>query len=199
MSFPHPPSARVSVQEYFRLADASETKLEFKSGELINMAGASLSHIRISGNALVEPRNRLKGKKCEAVGGDLRVKAGDDRYCYPDLAVFCGKPEFDPLDPDRSLTNPTVLVEVLSPSTEAADRGEKFIRYIRLPSLREYVLVSRHKPRIETFVRQPDGSRSVGEIAEGLSASLRLRSLNLDLPLADLYANVEFEPTIDQA
>lgn len=194
MTLPLPASTRVSVQEYFRLAEASPTKLEYKAGELIDMAGASLNHNRIASNVLRELGNRLKGKPCEAVGSDMRVKAADDRYCYPDVTVFCGGPQFDPLDRNRSLANPSVIVEVLSPSTEAADRGEKFFGYILLPSLKEYVLVSQHRPRIETFIRQPEGSWLVGHFVEGLSASLLVRSLNVEIPLSEVYANVSFEP-----
>ncbi len=195
MTLRAPTSARISVKEYFRLAEASPTKIEFKAGELIDMAGASLSHIRVSGNIQRQLGNRLEGKPCEVVGSDMRVKAASDRYCYPDVTVFCDGPEFDPLDPNRSLVNPRVIIEVLSPSTEAADRGEKFFGYILLPSLDEYLLVSQQRPRIESFIRQPDGSWLVGNVVEGLAEVLLIRSLNIEIPLAEIYANVRFETT----
>jgi Uma2 family endonuclease len=187
-----PQSRKRTVQEYFRLAEASETKLEFKAGEIVDMAGATYDHNRIAANLIRELGNHLKGRPCKPTGSDTRVKVADDRYCYPDVTVVCGKPIFDPLDPRTSVTNPQVIIEVLSPTTEATDRGEKFFRYIRLPSLREYILVAQHKPRIETFVRREDGSWSVGLVAEGLEATIRFPSLDVDVPLREIYADVDF-------
>jgi Uma2 family endonuclease len=187
-----PESNKRSVQEYFRLAEASETKLEFKSGEIIDMAGATYDHNRIAANLLRELGNYLKSRRCKPTGSDQRVKVADDRYCYPDITVVCGKPLFDPLDPLTSVTNPQMIIEVLSPTTEVTDRGEKFFRYIRLPSMREYVLVAQHQPRIETFFRKDDGSWIVGPVFEGLEASIRFSSLDVEIPLREIYADVEF-------
>ena len=183
---------KLSVPDYFRVAEASPTKLEYKAGELIDMAGATYDHNRVSANILGEMRNRLKGQPCDAVGSDTRLRVAGDRYCYPDVSVICGEPQFDPLDPDRTITNPKLIFEVLSPSTEAADRGEKFFRYIRLPSLAAYFLVSQHQARIESFVRQPDGSWAVGPVQEGSDASLLIPSLNIEMPLGEIYSNVNF-------
>lgn len=182
-----------SVQEYLRLAEESPTKLEFKSGQLIDMAGASLNHNRIGANILGELRNRLKGGPCEAIGGDTRVQAAEDRFCYPDVTVVCGDPTFSEFDPGSTVTNPHVIFEVLSPSTEATDRGEKFFRYIRVQSLREYFLVNQNRPRVESFVRQSDGSWAVGRVVEGLSASLGIGSLDVEIPMAEIYEKVRFE------
>jgi Uma2 family endonuclease len=189
-----PKQPRYSLHEYFRLADESPTKLEYNFGEIIDMAGATYDHNRIAANLLREIGNRLKGKPCEATGSDTRVLAADDRYAYPDLVVVCGGPEFDPRDPkQQTITNPQTIFEVLSPSTEATDRGEKFIRYINIQSLRAYYLVAQGKPQITSFVRREDGSWSVGDIVEGLGGSLRIAALNLELPMSEIYANVKFE------
>jgi Uma2 family endonuclease len=185
---------RYSLQEYFRLAEASPTKLEFDAGQIIDMAGATYDHNRIAANLLGELRNSLKGRPCEATGSDTRVLAADDRYAYPDVTVVCGGPEFDPRDTSKmTIANPQVLFEVLSPSTEAGDRGEKFIRYINIPSLRGYFLIAQHKPQITSFVRRDDGSWSVGDIVEGLEGRLRIPSLHVELPMREIYANVNFE------
>jgi Uma2 family endonuclease len=184
---------RYSLQEYFRLAEASHIKLEFDAGQIVERDGATYDHSLISANLLGEIGNRLKGKRCEATGSDTRVRAADDRYAYPDVTVVCGGPEFDPRDVSKmTITNPQVLFEVLSPSTEAGDRGEKFIRYINIPSLRGYFLVAQHKPQITSFVRREDGSWSVGDIVEGMDGSLRIPSLQVALPMREIYANVNF-------
>lgn len=188
-----PRRTRYSVAEYLRLSKASPTKLEYRNGEIIDMAGATLDHSRVAANVLRELGNRLKGGPCEAVGSDQRVLGADDRYAYPDVTVFCGQAEFDPRD-DMTITNPRVLVEVLSPTTEASDRGEKFIRYINLPGLQEYFLVSQDKPQVQSFYREPDGRWLVGPIVMGLSGVAVFRSLSVELPLAEIYANVTFQP-----
>jgi Uma2 family endonuclease len=191
-----PASRGLTVQEYFRLAEASPTKLEFKNGQIIDMAGATYNHTRIASNIIVALKTRFGGRPCDATGSDTRMQASDDRYCYPDVTVVCGEPAFDPTDsPGMTITNPQMIFEVLSPSTEAVDRGEKFFRYIRLPSMREYFLVAQQRPRIESFVRKEDGSWSVGSIAEGIESTLVVQSLKLELPMREIYANIRFDAT----
>jgi Uma2 family endonuclease len=133
------------------------------------------------------------------VGSDLRVRAlSSARYAYPDVAIICKPPEFDPQDKSQStITNPRVIVEVLSPSTEKDDRGEKFARYILCPSLEEYVLITQHKPRVETFHRQGDGTWSFAYF-DGRESIGKLRSLGIELPLTEVYAGVEFPPEEQQ-
>ncbi len=189
-----PQRTRYSVAEYLRLADASATKLEYRAGEIVDMAGATLDHNRIAANLLRELGNSLKGTPCEAVGSDQRVLAADDRYAYPDVTVFCDEPAFDPRGPGMTLTNPRVLVEVLSPSTEASDRGEKFIRYINLPGLAEYFLVSQDRPQVQSFYRQADGTWVVGPVVRSTAGVAVFRSLGVEVPLADVFANVTFGP-----
>ncbi len=189
-----PTANRYSLQEYFQLADESPTKLEFDAGHIIDMAGATYDHNRIAANLVREIGNHLKGTPCEATGSDTRVLAADDRYAYPDVIVQCGGPEFDPRDQSRmTITNPAVLFEVLSPSTEASDRGEKFLRYINIPSMRGYYLVAQHKPHITSFIRRTDGSWTVGDVVQGLDGSLRIESLQVELPMREIYANVNFD------
>ncbi len=183
---------RYSREEYFKLAEASPTKLEFKAGQIIAMAGALLDHNRIASNLVREIGNRLAGGPCEVVGSDQRVWTADDRYCYPDVTVFCGGPVYDPADPNMSLTNPQIVIEILSPKTEATDRSEKLVRYINLPSLREYVLVAQDRPRVEAFFRSNDGRWEITE-TEGLDAEARFVSAGLAIPMRHIYLNVSFE------
>jgi Uma2 family endonuclease len=189
-----PKPQRYSLQEYFRLAEESPTKLEFDTGQIIDMAGATYDHNLIAANLLREIGNSLKSSPCRATGSDTRVLAADDRYAYPDVTVVCGGPEFDPRDSKKmTISNPHVLFEVLSPTTEATDRGEKFIRYINIPSLQGYYLVQQHKPQITTFFRREDGSWSVGDVVEGIDGLLRIPSLHVEVPMREIYANVNFE------
>ena len=116
---------------------------------------------------------------------------------YPDVPVVCGPSEYDPRDPDRrTIVNPRLIVEVLSPTTEGFDRGQKFERYMQLPALQEYVLVTQDRPRVESLLRQGDGTWSFTH-AVGIDATLRLRSMDIDLPSAEVYANVTFPTPAD--
>jgi len=146
--------------------------------------------------------NALKGKPCRVYGSDLQVKAGRKAfYLYPDLSIVYGPTEFDPHQKGkrRTVTNPRVVVVVLSPSTERHDRVEKFELYRDIESLEEYVLISQDSPMVEVFQRLGDGGWRF-DVARGIDATMRLRSVGIEVPLAEIYAGVEFvaessEPT----
>lgn len=179
---------RYSIEEYLALERRSETKCEFHDGEIFAMTGASRQHNLIAVNLAGELRNQLKGRPCEAYAADMRVKTAESRnYHYPDFAVVCGAPQFedDHLD---TLLNPTLVIEVLSPSTEAYDRGGKFASYRRIESLREYLLVSQDTPRIERYRRTPEGW--VLTEAEGLEAILPLDAIDCSLALREVFDKV---------
>jgi Uma2 family endonuclease len=185
----------VSIEEYMRRAEASLDKLEYYDGKIVAMAGATLSHVRINGNLIRELGNRLRGTSCEAFGSDLRVAVPNvASYSYPDLSIVCGPLELDPRDKSgKSITNPRVLIEILSPSTERFDRGLKFERYLKLESLEEYLLVSQAEARVESFLRSNDGTWSFAFV-NGLAANAVIRSLKLELPMAEIFRNVVFPP-----
>jgi Uma2 family endonuclease len=126
-------SRRYTPEEYFDLAEASEEKLEFRDGEILMMAGGTESHSLIIANVVGELRARLKAGPCRVYDSNLRVRARTNRrYTYPDALVVCGERQFDPRDKKKlTVTNPTLVVEVLSDTTERTDRGEKFLAYIR--------------------------------------------------------------------
>ena len=174
-----------SPEEYLALERAAETKSEYVDGCIYAMTGASRAHNLIALNIGAELHRQLKGRPCEAYLADMRVKAATARsYRYPDIAVVCGQPAFE--DPRfDTLTNPTVLIEVLSPTTEASDRGRKFAEYRGIPSLREYLLVSQDQPRIERYARQAEGWLLT--VAEGLEAKVRLDAIDCALDLAEVY------------
>ena len=189
------PDRRYTVEEYLAIDDAAEGRYEYRDGEIIAMAGAGYQHIRISGNLIRHLGNRLAGSPCEALSSDLRVRAvRNRRYCYPDVTVVCGEPQFDPPDRQVTLVNPQVVFEVLSPSTELSERGEKFTRYRQADSLQEYLLVAQDRPRVEPFYRQPEGGGMIGQVVDGLDGVVRLRSLNVELSLSDIYERVTFPP-----
>jgi Uma2 family endonuclease len=189
------PTRRYTVAEYVAIDEASEIKYEFRDGEIIAMSGALFEHVQISSNLNRHLGNRLAGTLCQALNSDLRVRAlRNRRYCYPDVTVVCGPPAFDPPDRRVTVVNPRVVFEVLSESTEASDRGEKFTRYRQAESLLEYVLVAQDRPQVEPFYLGTDGVWSIGQVIDGLDGVVHLRSLGIDLPLAEIYERVTFPP-----
>ena len=180
-------------EQYLELERKAEFKSEYISGQIFAMAGGSPRHSKIAYNIGGELRNRLRGKPCDAFNSDLRVTIMQTNLkTYPDVTVVCGDQHYHPLDQD-SLINPTVLFEVLSPTTEAYDRGEKWAHFQRLDSLQEYVLVTQHKAFVEHYLRQEDGSWKFTAVGD-LAGKITLPSLGCELPLAEIYDRVTFDP-----
>jgi Uma2 family endonuclease len=177
--------------EYLQIERAAEFKCEFYDGEMFAMAGGTPMHSLLATNLGREFGNRLKGRSCVPFNSDLRLKVlATGLYTYPDLSVVCGPLRFAVPEQD-TIVNPTVLVEVLSDSTEGYDRGKKFEHYRQIPELREYLLVSQKEPRIEAFLRTEKGPWQLRE-AVGLTAKLKIPSLKIVLSLAEVFANVKF-------
>lgn len=185
-----PESRRDTEAEYLDFERAAQTKHEFRDGQVIAMVGASTSHNRITPNIGATLHGRLRGGPCEPFVNDLRVRSSPaGHYAYPDVVVVCGAPRLADSHGDIPL-DPTVIVEVLSPLTEAYDRGDKFHDYRSIESLREYVLVAQNAVRVEQFTRQEGGRWLPREIAS-LDATLELASIGCALPLRDLYERVD--------
>jgi Uma2 family endonuclease len=185
-----PPLAQpvYTAEEYLRLERLADHKSEFVNGRIYAMGGASHAHNLIVFNLAREIGARLRGRPCEAYVGDMRVKVHQTGlYTYPDLAALCEPPRFEDRAVD-TLLNPSVIVEVLSDSTEKYDRGETFAHYRRLESLREYVLVSQDRRRVEKFVRGGDGWVLTEVSGDGV---LTIETLGCTIPLDDLYDRVE--------
>lgn len=181
-------------EQYVELERDAEFKSEYIFGQIFAMAGGTPNHSKIANNIGGEMRSLLRGTPCDVYNSDLRVTVMQANYkTYPDVTVVCGEQHFHPLDTD-SLINPTVLFEVLSKSTEAHDRGEKWANYQRLDSLQEYVLVSQKEARMEHYVRQ-DGGAWTFTVTEGREASIFLPSLDCTLQLAEVYGRIIFEET----
>jgi Uma2 family endonuclease len=174
--------------EYLAFERAAEYKHEYVGGRVYAMTGASREHNVITINVLASLHAQLCGRPCETYPSDMRVKVSETgMYTYPDVVVACGEPAFEDASVD-TLLNPTAIVEVVSPSTEAYDRGEKFAHYRRLASLREYVLVAQDRVRVEHYVRR--GEQWLLTELAGLDATLPLESLGCALALADVYERV---------
>jgi Uma2 family endonuclease len=181
----------LTPEEYLEIERKAEFKSEYFQGEMFAMAGASFAHSQIVSNAMRELGNQLRGGPCQPVTSETRVcvtPAG--LYTYPDIVVVCGKPQFVDSKPD-TLLNPTVIIEVLSESTEAYDRGRKFELYGSLKSLAEYVMISSLRVRAERYTREADGTWNYGERTT-LVDTVDLKSINCHLGLADLYERVDF-------
>lgn len=177
-----------TAEEYLALERSASTKSEFHDGQIYAMTGAGRKHNIITVNIARELSTQLKKRPCEAYSSDMRVKAADARsYYYPDIVVACGTPQFEDAHVD-TLLNPTLLVEVLSPSTEAYDRGGKFAHYRKIPTLREYLLVVQDQPSIERYLRQ--GDVWVLSEALGLDAEMPLDSIDCVLSLREVYDKV---------
>lgn len=184
------PQHYYSPTEYLALERKAERKSEYLSGEIFAMSGASERHNLIAGNVFAALHAQLRGRPCRVYVSDMRVKVSPTGlYTYPDVVALCGEPVFDDEQKD-TLLNPTVIIEVLSPSTEAYDRGDKFAHYRRLGSLAEYVLISQEKFRVELYVRQPDNQWLLSEAGD-LQDTVRLPSAACELVLAEVYENVE--------
>lgn len=181
---------RLTPEQYLDLERKATSKSEYLSGHIYVMAGASREHNLITVNISGELRAQLKGRPCETYVNDMRLKVSSTGlYTYPDVAVVCDDPRFEDNHLD-TLLNPLVLVEVLSPSTEAYDRGEKFAHYRRLESLGEYVLVAQDRVRVEVYLRQ--GEQWLLRELSDLDSVLNLASINCDISLGEIYARVEF-------
>jgi Uma2 family endonuclease len=177
-----------SPDEYLALERAAEYKSDYVDGRIDAMAGASREPILITFNISRSLGNQLADRPCEVYPSEMRLKPAQARsYRYPDIAVVCGAAEFEDQLSD-TLLNPTLIVEVLSPSTEASDRGEKFAEYRRIPHLREYLLVKQDQPRIEHYARQGVGWFLT--VAEGLDAILPLDAIGCVLELREVYRRV---------
>ena len=184
---------KLSVAEYLAAERKNSFKSEFFDGEMFAMAGASIPHNRVSENLSIHVGSQLIGGTCQSFSSDLRVQVSrTGLYTYPDFVIVCGEIETAEEDAD-TVTNPRVLVEVLSPSTERYDRTTKFRHYQQIPSLREYVLVSQTEPLCERFSMLESGEWTVASFV-GLDAVLELRSVPVRVRLADLYAGVVFPP-----
>ena len=185
------PMPRISPEEYVALEQKLGVKHEYHDGQMFAMAGGSRTHGSIQVNLTYSVVGALRGSPCKAYPSDVRVVIEvADMATYPDLSIVCG-PDQEAKSFRHSITNPTVLIEVLSPGTERYDRGAKFEQYRKLDSLREYALLSQDAIAVDLF-RIEDG-RWVLHAMRGEDAVLSLASIGIEIPLSDIYHGVNFE------
>jgi Uma2 family endonuclease len=188
------PKYHLSFDDWLEGERASlEGRSEYVGGEVFAMTDASVEHNAIVANIVRELGTQMKGRPCQVYANDLKVRISSaDAGKYPDLIALCGEHQFQ--DGRRDvLLNPSLIVEVLSDSTEAYDRGDKFAIYRRIPSLREYLLVSQHRVQVELYSRSADGRWILTDFS-ALTDSVPLASVDCSLSLAEVYDKVEFPP-----
>ena len=180
----------LTPEQYLEIERKAEFKSEYYQGEMFAMAGAKEAHNLIAGNVYAAFHQQLRSRPCRPYMSDMRVRVSPGGlYTYPDVTIVCGEPQF--LDEQRdTLLNPNLIVEVLSPSTEAYDRGRKFKHYRSVESVSEYLLVSSEQIGAELFTRQPDGGWHLITVGR-MEDSLDLQSVGCRLALADVYEKVE--------
>lgn len=177
--------------EYLDLERKAKYKSEFIEGQIYAMAGSSPSHSLITANVIIALGLQLRGNQCRVYSNDLKVRIGRaGNYYYPDLTVACGQLQYHDEHQDVVL-NPSIVVEVLSPATEADDRGRKWIHYQQIESLTDYIMVSQSEPFIEHYSRQSDGGWRY-ESCSDLTGVVTIHSIGYELSLTDVYQNIDF-------
>ena len=183
---------RLTPEQYLEIERAAEFRNEYYNGRMYAMSGGSFPHALVIANFARQLCNALEKRPCSVASSDLRLRVSPGGlYTYPDIVVVCGEPKFADGEKD-TLLNPTFIAEVLSPSTEAYDRGFKATQYRTLASLREYAFVSQAEPRVEVFRRQSSGDWLLSECF-GLETVCRLDSVECQIPLASIYEKVTFD------
>ncbi len=190
------PKHKHTLEEYFEIERNSEEKFEFWDGNVRSIAGASPEHERIVVNVGGHLREIFRGRGCSVFGSNLKVKVPVyNPYRYPDLSVYCGEGIYETMGGMEVLTNPQMLIEVLSPSTEAFDRGDKFTYYKSIESFTEYLLISTNRPHVTQFVKQNENEWIQRE-SLGLDGRIFSPTFNVEILLSEIYLDVEFpEPS----
>ena len=180
-----------SPEEYLVMEESAVYKSEYLDGEVLAMSGGTIEHSSIILNTGAALKQALKGTLCRVFESNLKIgiKASNS-YLYPDTTVICGNPVRDEKS-NHAITNPMLIVEVLSESTGAYDRGEKFHKYQKIATFREYMLIEQKAPQVDIFSKNTEGKWMV-ESYFGLDAVVELRSLNVKIPMAGIYEWVEF-------
>ena len=188
------PVRKYSVDQYLAMDRVAEVPSEYYDGEIFPRESASINHSTIGQNLAVMFRRELANSPCMSYG-PLRTRVSPTKYLVPDMLVICGKPQAPDAYKD-TVTNPKVILEILSPSTAGYDFSDKFHLYQRLESFEEYVLVSQNRARVDVYDKTPDGRWMISPF-EGLDAVVRLESLGISLPMSEIYDRVELDPAAD--
>jgi len=186
------PKERFTLEEYIEFDKNSEERWEYFDGTVVSMSGGTLIHNRITVNIIRSLGANALERGCEVLPADMRIKVPKaPPYRYADVVVVCGEPVIETFQGLDVLVNPRLIIEILSDSTEAYDRGKKFVSYQSIDSFEEYLLVTQDKPYVTRYVRQSDGSWVRSDI-EGLESEIELVTLLCKIKLSEIYAFVEF-------
>lgn len=189
---PAEPQRIYTMEEYLALERESDVKYEFRNGEVFAMSGGTLNHDLVMGNVYDLLRERVRGKGCQVLTSNMQIKTPALLpYRYADGSVICGKIETERFNGNDLLLNPVLVWEVLSASTEAYDRGDKFTYYKSIPSLKEYLLIAQHRPHVTQYVKQNERIWYLEEF-NSFSESVHLPSLGCTLSLEEVYRDVIF-------
>jgi Uma2 family endonuclease len=186
------PKRKYTLEEYFDLERSSNGRYEYWDGDVFCISGVSDAHDQIEGNTSYALSRLFDRRQCRVFTANMRIKVPSlPPYRYADVSALCGLPVFEKIGRGDVLTNPMLIVEVLSESTEAYDRGDKFTHYKSIPSLREYLLMAQHRPHITQYVKQEGGSWSYQEVNQ-LTENINLPSVDCVLQLNEVYQGVRF-------
>lgn len=189
------PKHKYTLEEYYELIQTAEGRLEYWDGELFDMSGASKEHYAIEGNFIAFLKLQLMAKGCDVFPSNTAIKVPSlPPFRFGDFAALCGRAVFEKIGGIDVLTNPALIVEVLSKSTEAYDRGDKFSHYKSIPSFCEYLLVAQHRPYVSHLIKQADDSWSYYEY-NALEDVVTLAAVGVQIKLQDIYLGVTFDGT----
>ncbi len=192
------PERRYTLEEYFDLDRSFEAKFEYWDGNVWEATGESPEHSLIQVNLAAELSVHLRDRNGLVFPSSQRIKVPTfPPYRYPDLSALCGKPVYEEIGGIKTLVNPQILVEILSPTTEAFDRGDKFTYYKSIPSFCEYILVAQHRPHVTRFVKTSADEWVQTEVND-LVGSVTVKALDCRIALAEIYRGIEFAPAHDQ-
>jgi Uma2 family endonuclease len=185
-----PEIKHITEKEYLDAERLATVKHEYYKGEVFAMSGASIPHNRIFSNTFLEIGIQLKGKKCQPFGSDLRIHIPKNTlFTYPDISIVCDEIETTD-DKFDTITNPSVIIEILSPSTRNYDKGEKFTLYREIDSLQEYILIDSERIMVEKFMRNSDNSWQLTEY-KTIEQSFNITTVNIEMQLLDIYEGLK--------
>ena len=192
---PAQPKHEYSLEEYLEMDRQSEARLEYWNGDIFDMTSAEEEHVNIEKNLLASLTQRLPSSDCHFFPANTRLKVPSfPPYRYSDLSALCGEAEWETISGAEILTNPALIIEVLSDVTEGYDRGEKFSHYKSIPSFSEYLLIAQHRPHITQYIKLDDRTWQQREY-NNLNDDLQIVLLNGEIPVRELYRNVTFKKT----
>lgn len=186
------PKHYFTLDEYFALEKVGDARYEYWDGDIVCMSGGSKEHGIIGGNIYGQFYSQLRGKQCKAFTSEIPINTPAlPPYRYPDVSVACGEADFGKISGIGTLNNPVVIIEVLSPHTEVADRGQKLQAYRAIETLKEYLLISQTRPHITHYIKQENGDWLSFDIV-GITTTFRLESIDCSLTLSDVYEGINF-------